>query len=88
MYRATVICTGLSDSEGSQAAKDILEGFAERPWHQDVQCEWTGSVLRLFATNDFDPIGDALLDEFTDEVFANVNFKGTIRTSVESVTEL
>jgi predicted cupin superfamily sugar epimerase len=55
---------------GQNAATDIAEEFTHRPWHQNIRCEWDGSVLILQAENDWDKEGKALLDEFSDAISA------------------
>ena len=72
MYRVVLICTGFPEHLGQEAARDIEEEFTHRPWHLNVRCEWDGSNLALRATNDFDPKGLALLDEFSDAIAACV----------------
>jgi hypothetical protein len=62
MFRVTLICTGLTESEGSAAVSDILEEFPHRPWQTDLACEWKEGKLRFSATNDFDKDGMAMLD--------------------------
>jgi hypothetical protein len=64
MFRSTVTCTGLTESEAAEAVADMLFEFSERPWQQNVTCEWKGGVLRLTAESDVDSQGLALLDEF------------------------
>jgi hypothetical protein len=64
----------------------ILEEFSHRPWQREVQCEWRTSLLRLTATNESDPNGLALLDEFWDAVHICVSYDNPIRVQVESVS--
>jgi hypothetical protein len=71
-----------------RAPADIEEGFKERPWHENVSCRWDGESLWLEAENDYDSDGKALLDEFWDEVMANINWEGPIRFEISSVTEI
>ena len=70
MYRVALSCAGLTEGEGSGAPKDILDEFAQRPWHTKVGCTFDGTLLRLTAENDFDATGEALLDEFGDAIHA------------------
>ncbi len=69
-------CLGLTEPEGAAAPPDILNGFSHRTWHKNVSCNWDGTSLWLEAENDYDENGLALLDEFWDEVAANVNWNG------------
>ena len=82
MYKLVVSCSGVPESTGAEAAADIAKEFAEhRIWHQNVSCVWDGSRLVLSAENDYDPTGDALMDEFSDCVCAYVpgHFDSSIR---------
>jgi len=72
MYRIVLACKGLPADVGAVAARDITEEFNNRPWHQNVRCEWDGSRLMLQAENDFDSNGLALLDEFSDAISASI----------------
>lgn len=84
-YRITLTCAGLTDAEAKNAPADIEAEFSHRPWHQNVACGWDGKLLWLEAENDYDPKGEALLDEFSDAVVANVNAGGTIHFEIVSV---
>jgi hypothetical protein len=86
MFRATVVCKGLSEAEASEAVADMLAEFSMRPWQQNVTCEWGEGLLRLTAQSDADSSGMALLDEFQDAVVAYVNFESEVRFEIESVT--
>jgi hypothetical protein len=88
MYRTTVVCTGLTDDEAREAVQDMLAEFKERPWQEQVSCEWNEGVLRLSAQNQADATGLALLDEFGDAICAYVNYGGPIHVEVESVVKL
>ena len=88
MFRVTLICTGLTESEGSAAVSDILEEFSHRPWQTDLACEWKEGKLRFSATNDFDKDGMAMLDEYSDAIHACINYAGTIHLEVESVRDV
>jgi len=70
MYRIILACKGIAADVGAVAARDITEEFTQRPWHQNVRCEWDGSRLTLQADNDFDSNGLALMDEFSDAISA------------------
>ena len=85
LYHAILTCRGLTDSEAANAPADIVEEFGHRPWHQKVTCRWDGLLLWLEAVNDYDPDGQALLDEFGDAVIACVNASGTIHFEIVSV---
>ncbi len=88
MYRATVICRGLTEAEASEAVTDMLSEFQQRPWQLEVACEWNEGVLRLSAQNEVDSTGMALLDEFGDAVVAYINYAGEVNMAVESVVKL
>lgn len=88
LYRSKLRCLGLTANEGGLAPKNILEGFSHRPWHTNVACSWDGESLWLVAENDFDADGNALLDEFWDEVIASVDFSSTIRFEIVEVAKL
>ena len=88
MYRVVLVCKSVPADAGAAAARDIVEEFTHRPWHQNVSCEWDGSQLVLQADNDFDSNGLVLLDEFSDAISACLKdtFDGDIE--VVSVTPL
>jgi hypothetical protein len=88
MYRIVLACSGVPADVGAVAARDIIEEFMRRPWHQNVRCDWDGSRLILQAENDFDSNGLALLDEFSDAISASIadSFDGGI--DVVSVSHL
>lgn len=88
MFRNTVICEGLKDSETAKAVADMLSEFAQRPWHQTVTCEWKAGILRLSTHSEGDATGMALLDEFQDAVVAYINFSDKIHFEVESSVPL
>jgi hypothetical protein len=88
MYRVTLVCSGLTDNEGTAAVAGLLEEFSHRPWQANPKCEWKDGLLRLSATNDFDKDGAALLDEFGDAIHACVNYNGKISLKVESVASV
>ena len=87
MYRITLACKGVRTEDGEEGARRITEEFTLRPWHQNVHCEWDGSRLVLHAENDFDPEGNALLDEFLDAISDCIKepFDGDIKVS--SITQ-
>lgn len=90
MYRITIACRGLCEEDGRDGPAAILEEFKERPWHTDVTCEWSNGVLRMAATNDYDPDGQALLDEYWDAVFGCVLNRSKEGGSfdIESIVEI
>ena len=64
---------GISPEIGAAVAQDIEDEFREhRSWHQQVRCSFSDGILTLVATNDFDPKGLALSDEFSDCIAAYV----------------
>jgi hypothetical protein len=85
MFRIAVSCCGLTNAEGSASVNDILEEFAQRPWHTALECSWSSGVLTLKASNDFDSDGQALLDEFGDAIHACTRYSAPIRLQVVSV---
>jgi hypothetical protein len=80
-YQLVLVCEGVTTASGERTAIDITDGFHKRSWHRDAKCAWDGKCLILRAENDFDPDGRALIDEFSDEISANVaqGFGGDIR---------
>ena len=90
MFRIVLECDaeGLSAEIGEQAAIDIAEEFAHRPWHTNVRCTWDRPCMRLEAQNDYDNQGLAIRDEFSDALAACVAMYervGDIR--IVSITE-
>jgi hypothetical protein len=85
MFIIHLICTGIPEEVGVEAAIDITEEFRHRSWHKSVLCRWSNGALHLEATNDFDSDGKALVDEFSDAISAYVagSFDGDIL--IESV---
>jgi hypothetical protein len=88
MYRVTVTCAGLNETEGSGAVADVLEEFSHREWHANPACEWKDGILRFSATSDVDKDGLALLDEFGDAIHATINYSGNIRIDIESIHQI
>lgn len=86
MYKITACCLGLTQEEGQAAPNDIVSEFKDRPWHQNPVCTWQESKLILIVENDFDPDGEALLDEFWDAVHAYINWSGPIRFEVSVIS--
>jgi hypothetical protein len=86
VFHIVLECEGIPVSAGPQAAIDITEEFTHRPWHQNVICSWDGRILRLEAENDYDDSGLALLDEFSDAVFACIEDPGEGQIRVVKVT--
>ena len=88
-YRIVLSCHGVPAAIGPQAAQDISGEFAEhRDWHQDVRCTWDGARLVLEAQNDYDPEGQALLDEFADCICAYTPADFDFRVEVDSIEEV
>ena len=87
MYRVVMICEGVPERSGHQAALDITQEFKARPHHNKATCSWSGSVLRLEVENDYDENGLATQDEFSDAISACVMeaFDGDI--VIESIVE-
>ena len=86
MFKFLVSCSGISSAVAKAAVPSILEEFAHRPWHRDVTCSFDGQQLVLAATNDYDANGSALLDEFSDAVFACVPIEeATVSLRVDQV---
>jgi hypothetical protein len=82
VYKIIIECIGVPPSAGSQAATDITnEFYLHRPWHQNVNCTWNGTILQIEAENEFDHEGLALLDEFSDSIdaYISVPFDGEMR---------
>jgi hypothetical protein len=86
MFRIVLACKGVPINEGAVGARDITQEFACRPWHKNVRCEWNGTQLFLYAENDYDSDGLALMDEFSDSISACISshFDGDIE--IVSVT--
>jgi hypothetical protein len=82
-----IICEGVPQQLGTEAAVEITEEFTHRPWHQNAVCSWDGSHLILVAENDYDDNGLALQDEFSDAISACVaeGFDGDLE--VQSITK-
>ena len=80
-YQLVIVCEGVTAASGERAAIDITDSFRKRPWHRSAECFWDGKCLILNAENDFDPDGRATIDEFSDEISANIagGFDGNIR---------
>jgi hypothetical protein len=81
MYRIKLVCEGIPENMGSQAAVDITQEFASRPWQSHALCTWDGSLLLLELENDFDEKGLAATDEFSDTISACMSggFDGDIK---------
>jgi hypothetical protein len=66
---------------GPELAHDIQEHFhAHYPHEHAVTCVYSGGQLVLSSTNDYDPEGLNLSDEFSDVITANMpeHFEGDI----------
>ena len=90
MFHIVLECDaeGLSPEIGEQAAIDIAEEFAHRPWHTNVRCTWNSPCMRLEAQNEYDNQALAIRDEFSDALAACVAMYervGDIR--IVSITE-
>jgi hypothetical protein len=72
MFHVVLECDAgeLSPEIGEQAARDIADEFAHRPWHTNVRCTWDNHCMRLEANNGYDDKGLALCDEFSDAIAA------------------
>jgi hypothetical protein len=67
MFRIAIVCPGVAEHLGPEAASDIQREFEiERRWHQNVRYTFAGGQLTLVVENDFDESGLALQDEFSD----------------------
>ena len=89
MYKASLVCSGLPEAVGEEAALDITKEFAEhRAWHTNVRCYWDGKDLHLVAENDFDSDGQALLDEFGDCISAYVRDCSGNEIKIKSVIQV
>lgn len=90
MFRIVLSCDGVPDHAGPQAAREITDEFAQRPWHRNVKCTWDGNIssLILQAENDFDNDGHALMDEFSDAISASIKEAGDGDIRVLSITNL
>ena len=87
MYRIILSADGIRKEVGTQAAKDIAEAFAARPWHKNVTCMWdeANQALLVEAENEYDNDGLALQDEFSDEISANIKNAGDGNLRVISI---
>jgi hypothetical protein len=56
MYCIVIVCPGVSEHLGTEAAADIEKHFdAYRPHHQNVRCSFAAGELTLIAENDSTP---------------------------------
>ena len=85
-YRIVLSCQGVPIDAGPQAARDVMEEFNHRPWHENASCKWDGASLVLTPVNDFDAPGPALMDDFSDAVAASIVDGFSIQ--LISITEL
>src|SRR5947207_11096768 len=46
MYRVTLSCSGLTETEGAAAVEDIIEEFTHRPWHTNLNGRTVFSACR------------------------------------------
>ena len=72
MYRVILRVERVPSDIGVEAARDITEGFKERPWQEKATCLYQGGGLTFTSENDFDESGLATQDEFAHEFSANV----------------
>ncbi len=87
MFKVVLVCSGIAESEGEEAARDITEEFLEhRRHHRNVSCSFADGNLILSAENDFDSNGLALMDEFSDCISAYTNGGNDGSMVVKSVT--
>ena len=90
-YRVVIECSGAPAEAGALGAAEITADFSKRHWHRDGECRWDGKRLTLSVEDDFDPIGLALMDEFSDEISACIKerFDGDLRlvSSTEVTSE-
>jgi hypothetical protein len=70
MFRVTVKCEGILQTDWPSAAADVAEEFVSRPWQKVADARWDGDALILVADSDYDHDGEALADEFSDTVAA------------------
>lgn len=88
MYRITLECYDVPAAAGKEAARDITEAFRlHYPHELNVTCTFVEGKLRLVAENDHDSEGLNLMDEFSDNICANVElFDGDMKlVSVETI---
>jgi hypothetical protein len=90
MFRIVLACHGIPADSGPQAALDIAEEFTHRPWHTNVTCTWDAATkrLQLQAENDYDEAGLALIDEFSDAIYACIENPGEGGIRLVSATRL
>jgi hypothetical protein len=89
MFRVTLVCSDLPPASGEEAALDIRREFAEhRTWHARVTCEWDGTRLIFVSENDFDPTGQATLDEFGDCISAFVSDPGESQIVIAEIRQI
>ena len=87
MYKVVLSCGGVAEVAGAEAAADIIQECSEHlTWHKNVSCTWDGSRLVLSAENDFDSDGRALMDEFSDCIYAYIAEYFDVDIRVESTT--
>lgn len=71
MYLITIICPGVPEPSGKEAALGIQMDFSgHRKHHQRAACSFADGSLILVVENDFDADGFATLDEFSDCISA------------------
>ena len=86
LFRVTLACTGIPEASGVAGAVEVRAEFENRPWHRNANAWWQDGVLFLSAENDYDPMGTALLDEFSDAIVACVELESNdIAFRIESI---
>ena len=78
----------MTSDEGRDAPANVLEEFRTRPWHSNVRCEWINQQLILWADNDFDDKGKALMDEYWDVVIACVTTDQELTFNIQAAIQL
>jgi hypothetical protein len=88
MFKVVLVCDGVPNNLGTQAAQDITEEFTHRPWQRHATCSWNGSSLVLEAESETDLDGLGLMDEFSDAISSCIKeaFDGDI--IVQRVSEI
>jgi hypothetical protein len=86
MFRVTVNCEGISQTDWPDALADVAEEFKSRPWNKIFDCHWDGNALVLVADSDSDSDGEALADEFSDTIAAYAPGNPGYRVRILSAT--
>ncbi len=73
LYRIKLVCDGVPESAGPEAARDITEEFRTHyPHENNAECSYANGKLTLVAENDYDADGLNLMDEFSDNICAYI----------------